>query len=176
MTMTNKHTARIIYNQAFPYAWERAKRVALILFNEDENILAIKKGQDFDILRGFRDWDDDTLEDTARREAKDQASATLDNVTICAILSTSGALLSEVTCELVMTAFVKSQGPRSAWQETESTFIDTETFLSRYVASDREEIEVLISLAKDFQVQRKTNKRNDKTFQTQLFQTAQEPT
>jgi hypothetical protein len=145
--------------------------INLILFSEDGNeILAVKKGNDFDILRGCIDWDDDTIEDSARREAKDQASATLDAVTIAAVLATPGELLSEVTYELVMTAFVTSKGPRHTWQETEGEFIDKQTFLKRYRSGDREEMEVLIGMAEDYRVRRHIGKNN--AFQTEHFQTA----
>ncbi|MDD3181280.1 MAG: hypothetical protein PHD48_00515 [Alphaproteobacteria bacterium] len=171
--MTNEHAIHIIHEPLFTFAWDRAESVNLILFSEDgKQILAVKKGEGFDILRGCPDWDDDTLEDTARREARDQASATLNAVTICAVLATPGELLSEVTYELVMTAYVTSQEPRRTWQEAESTFIDKKTFLTRYASGDREEIEVLIGMAEDFRVRRSTGKGNSKTFQTQLFQTA----
>lgn len=171
--MTNKHPIHIIHEPLFTFAWEKAEKVSLILFNEDgSEILAIKKGKDFDILRGFREWDDDSLEDTARREAKDQASSTLDAVTIAAVLSTPGELLSEVSYEIVMTAFIRSHGPRRAWQEKESTFVDKETFLKRYRSGDREEMEVLIGMAEDYRVRRCISKIKDKSFQTQLFQTA----
>jgi hypothetical protein len=169
--MSNKHTMHIIHEPLFTFAWDRAEKVNLILFSEDEKkILAIKKGKSFDILRGVREWDDDTLEDTARRVAKDHASATLDAVTICAVLSTQGELLSEVSYELVITAFVKGLGPRRTWQETECEFIDKETFLKRYRSGDREEMEVLISMAEDYRVRRRMSK--NKSFETQLFQTA----
>ncbi|HAX90736.1 MAG TPA: hypothetical protein DCY07_00810 [Rhodospirillaceae bacterium] len=171
--MTIKHAIHIIHEPLFTFAWDRAKGVNLILFSEDgKQILAIKKGEGFDILRGCPDWDDDTLEDTARREARDQASATLDAVTICAVLATPGELLSEVSYELVMTAYVKSKGQHRAWQETESAFIDKETFLTCYASGDREEMEVLIGMAEDFRVRRSTGRNISKTFQTQLFQTA----
>lgn len=153
--MTNKHSIHIIHEPLFIFAWDKAKNVNLILFSEDGNkILAVKKEDGFDILRGFRDWDDDTIEDAARREANDQASATLDAATIAAVLSTPGELLSEVSYELVMTAFVKNRGPRRAWQETECEFIDKETFLKRYRFGDREEMEVLIGMAEDYRVRR----------------------
>ncbi len=167
--MSNKHTIHIIHEPLFTFAWDKAENVNLILFSEDGNkILAVKKEGGFDILRGFRDWDDDTIEDAARREANDQASATLDAVTIAAVLSTQGELLSEVSYELVMTAYVKSRGPRRAWQETECKFIDKETFLARYTSGDREEMEVLIGMAEDFRVRRNIGKSNNNSFQAQF--------
>lgn len=169
--MSNKYPIHIIYEPLFTFAWDRADHINLILFNEDgSKILAVKKGNGLDILRGFRDWDDDTIEEAARREAKDQASAILDAVTIAAVLSTPEELLSDVSYELVMTAFVTSKGARHAWQECESEFVDKETFLARYASGDREEMEVLIAMAEDYRVRRSIGK--NKSFQTQHFQTA----
>ncbi|MDD2324479.1 MAG: hypothetical protein PHW63_00485 [Alphaproteobacteria bacterium] len=170
---TNKHLIHNIHEPLFTFAWDRAERVNLILFSEDGNeVLTVKKGKDFDILRGVREWDDNTLEDTARRVAIDHASATLDAVTICAVLSTQGELLCEVSYELVITAFVKSLGPRRAWQETECEFIDKETFLKRYRSGDREEMEVLIGMAEDFRVRRRTGKNYRELSQTKFSQKA----
>lgn len=153
--MTNIHPIHIMHEPLFTFAWDRAEGINLILFSENGNeILAVKKGEGFDILRGFRDWDDDTIEGAARREAKEQASATLDAVTIAAVLATPGELLSEVSYELVMTAFVTSKGPRRAWQDHESEFLNKETFLARYASGDREEMEVLIGMAEDYRIRR----------------------
>ncbi len=169
--MTNKYPIHIIHEPLFTFAWDKAENINLILFSEDGNkILAVKKRTGLDILRGFRDWDDDTIEDAVRREANDQASAMLDAVTIAAVLSTPGELLSEVSYELVMTAFVKNRGPRRTWQETECEFIDKEVFLKRYRSGDREEMEVLIGMAEDYRVRRSIGK--SKSFQTQILQTA----
>ena len=154
----------IIHEPLFTFAWKRAKRVQLILFSEDGKILVLKKDRSFDLLRGFCEWDDDTLEDTARREAKEQASATLDTVTIAAVLATLGDKLADVTYELIMTAYVTSKGPRRAWQETESAFLDKETFLTHYTFGDREEMEVLIGMAEDFRVKKKHFSQNGNEF------------
>lgn len=171
--MENNHSFHIIHEPLFSFAWERAKNVNLILFSEDgKQILAVKKNGALDILRGSREWDDDSLEDTVRREANEQASAMLDAVTICAILSTTEELLSEVSYELVMTAFVTNKGPRHVWQETESEFINKEIFLTRYAHDEREKIETLVGMAEDFRVRRSTHKYNTKTFQTKYLQTA----
>lgn len=166
--MTNKHATKIIHEPLFTFAWDRAKNINLILFSYDgTEILVVKKGKDLDILRGCRDWDDDTIEDTARREALEQTSATLDAVTIAAVLSTPGELLSEASYELVMTAFVINKGPRHAWQENECEFIDKQTFLRRYRFGDLEEIEVLIDMAEDYRVRRRIGKTS--CFKSNVF-------
>jgi len=161
--MKNEHPIHNIHEPLFTFAWDRAEGVNLILFSEDGNkILAVKKGKDFDILRGCPDWDDDSLEDTARREAKEQANAMLDAVTIAAVISTPGVLLSEVSYELVMTAFVKNKEPRAIWEEMECEFIDKKTFLARYAFGDREEMEVLIGMAEDYRVRRNAKRTEEK--------------
>ncbi len=172
--MKNKHPIHNIHEPLFTFAWDRAEGVNLILFSEDGNkILAVKKGKDFDILHGCPDWDDDSLEDTARREAKEQANAMLDAVTIAAVISTPGVLLSEVSYELVMTAYVKNKEPHAAWQETEHEFIDKETFLKRYRSGDREEMKTLIGMAEDYRVRRHYARLESKaSFSTKSYQTA----
>lgn len=152
--MKNQHAVHNIHAPLFTFAWDRAERVNLILFSDDgQQILAVQKGEAFDILRGAREWDDDTLEDTVRREARDQAGVVLDAVTIAAILSTQEELLADVSYELVMTAFVLSQEARTV-QETKSVFIDKETFLEHYAFGNREEMETLIGMAEDYRLRR----------------------
>ncbi len=150
--MKNQHAVHNIHPPLFTFAWDRAASVNLILFSDDgQKILVVQKGEAFDILRGAREWDDDTLEDTVRREARDQAGVVLDAVTIAAILSTQEELLAEVSYELVMTAFVLSQ-ERHTFQETKSVFIDKETFLEHYTFGNREEMKTLMSMAEDYRL------------------------
>jgi ADP-ribose pyrophosphatase YjhB (NUDIX family) len=76
----------IIHEPLYPFDSERVFAIKVIAFDKSDRILGVRKGRSFDIINGCQEWDDDSLEDAARREAYEQAGAALEQLTVAAVI------------------------------------------------------------------------------------------
>lgn len=103
----------IIHEPFYPFDCERVFGIKVIAFDRHDRILGVKKGRSFDIINGCQEWDDDSLEEAARREAYEQAGAALEQLTVAAVIEHAADENKEIEengpfYTLVMTGYVES--------------------------------------------------------------------
>lgn len=94
------------------------KNVKVVAFDNEDRILTVRDGNRIDIVNGSIEWDDDTPEDAARREAMEKANVTLGEVSLGAVIESKpkGGSSGQAAVTLVMTARIKSIDPYKSWQ------------------------------------------------------------
>lgn len=142
----------IIHEPLYPFDSERVFAIKVIAFDKFGRILGVKKGRSFDIINGCPEWDDDSLEDAARREAYEQAGAGLEQVTVTAVIEHDPDENKEVEesgpfYTLVVTGQIKGLEEWPPEQAIKRGFFKKEIFLKRYRFGNPDDLRVLIEMA-----------------------------
>lgn len=128
----------------------RAQGLKLIAFDGENRILAIRDKNRVDIVNGSLTWEDDTLEDAARREAREEGNVTLGQVALAAVIESNpkGAPPKHITYTLVMAARIKSVDPYQPWHGTHKrVFLTKENLLKRFSAGKAKDLSKLLDMA-----------------------------
>ncbi len=141
-----------IHEPLYPFDHERVFGIKVIAFDEFDRLLAVKKGRSFDIINGCQEWDDDSFEDAARREAYEQAGATLEHLTVSAVIEHESDENQEVEDSgpfytLVITGYVEGLEEWPPEQAVKRGFFKKEVFLKRYRFGNAADIKTLVEMA-----------------------------
>lgn len=137
------------YEPMHGYDKYKTKKIIVIAFADDNRILGIKNRSRVDILHGERTWEDDTYEDAARREAKEEGNVTVDKISQAAVIASSPKGEPEqITHTLVMTARIKSVDPYQPWHGTHKRVLLTKkNLLHKFSANKAKDLTQLINMA-----------------------------
>ena len=107
--------------------------VIIYVFDAQDRVLTMKDKKSFRILSGLVEWDDDTIEDTVRREALEQARIILGPVTVAAVVETTleDQIGKKPVVTLVVTGRAKAIEPYPAQQKDRRVFLAKPDFLTR---------------------------------------------
>jgi hypothetical protein len=113
----------------------------IMALDEQNRILALKKGKGFAILRGVTEWEDDSDEATVRREVSEEAYVTLDFVAHAAVIETmpEDSFTGKPVVTLVMAGRVKSLNPYPPQEKHRRAFLSKPDFL-KHCAADNPEV------------------------------------
>ncbi len=147
----------------FPFDAERVRGIKIIAFDNEGRILGVKKGRTYDIPSGCQEWEDDTFEETAYREANEQAQVTLGQITLAAVIEEALKGSEEATTyTLVMTGMVKEMEPMLSEKEHKRAFLTKSNFLKRYRFGNPEALRVLIEMTEFAVVNKRSTRINRK--------------
>ena len=131
-TMSQPRELTMRFHQA-PHAYDprMLSGVIVFAFDKQDRILVLKNKKTFDIIHGLTDWEDDTIEDTVRRETHEQARATLGPIALAAVIETTldDQKSKKPIVTLVATARVKGLEPYSTKAKDKRVFFAKPDFL-----------------------------------------------
>lgn len=162
----------IIHEPLYPFDSERAFAIKIIAFDKLGQILGVKKGRSFDIINGCQEWDDNSLEDAAHREAYEQAGAALEQIIVAAVIEHDPNENKEVEengpfYTLVMTGYVDNLEKWSPEQAIKRGFFEKEIFLKRYRFGNEDDLHKLIKMAEFYCIKPHPEKQPKHNFEEQ---------
>jgi len=164
ITINGQEAERFYRDSAPSFNARRAESIVVVVFDTEGRILGVKKGRSFDLIWCKQDWDDDTAQDAAHREAREQAGVILGDVALAAIIETRlvKAKALRIFTPLI-TGIVKEIDADFPALAKKRCFLDKETFLKRYRFGEPEDMRVLIETAESYRNKMKlTGRRSTK--------------
>ena len=166
--MTNIQ-AQPIHKPPYSYKEGSARLVRLIAFDKIGRILVVQKGNAIDIIKGRQEFDDDTHEDAVRREAEEQASVSLGEVSLAAKIQLPEWINGKPVYELVFTGLVDEIGLRPDGNDYIRFFMDKKVFIKKYRQDSTEEMKALIEMADLYCLKEQNYQRHTEEFRLAVF-------
>jgi len=131
-------------------AFEKITSVAVVPFTLEGRIVATVLDRGVDLPGGHVQETENTIEETARREAMEEAGITLKDLFVVNVIQSDyyGSAPDDLTYMMILTAFVDEFQPFTPGLESTGRFVlDIEDFLTQYIARDREWMRSMVTAA-----------------------------